>query len=209
MAIVDEKKLKILSDEEIVHSLLERDKDRIVTSWFFYKKCYPLFKGAFKRFKPSFERHHVMIENEIDLIHEIYAHVMLPGENGKCALDSFSYSCTLTNWLRIITKNYCLQCIKSKPVIDTIEKNNPDDGNYTPEEPSINIDGYDLTCNDVVKIINMVHIPRNREILYKHFMENLTSEEAAEELGITKAAYDNALSRAKKEFNELKEIHLK
>lgn len=207
MATIDENNLKKLTDGEIVHALLKRDP--AVTRWFFYKKCYPLFKAAFKKYKPSFEEHRILIENELDLIHEIYSHVMFPGENGKCALETFGYSSTLTNWLKVVTKNYCLQCIKLKPVVTTLVKINLDGDNFIPNEPSIEIDGYTLTLNDVEKVINMVHVPRNRRILYIHYIEKLTSEEATVELGITKAAYDNALSRAKKEFHEIIKIHLK
>lgn len=207
MATFDENKLKKLTDGEIVHALLKRDST--VTRWFFYKKCYPLFKAAFKKFKPSFEEHRILIDNELDLIHEIYSHVMFPSENGKCALDTFGFSSTLTNWLKVVTKNYCLQCIKLKPIIITLVKTNPDGDNFIPNEPSISIDGYNLAFSDIEKVIDMVHLPRNRKILYIHYIEKQTSEEAAAELEITKAAYDNALSRAKKEFHELIKIHLK
>lgn len=207
MVIINVNKLKRLTDEEIVKALLERDS--IVTKWFFYKKCYPLFKAAFNKFTSSFNKHHVLIEDEIDLIHDIYAHIMLPDKNGICGLNTFGFSCSLMNWIRIVTKNYCLQCIKPNVEIIPLEKNNSDGDNYIPDEPSINIDEYDLTFSDVEKVINMVHLPRNRRILYMHYIEKLSSEEAATELGITKAAYDNALSRAKKEFDELKEIHLR
>lgn len=207
MTKVEETRLNGFTDREIVEVLLKHDST--VTQWFFYKKCYPLFKAAFRKFKPSFEKHRVMIDHEMDLIHHIYAHVMLPGENGKCALDTFGYSCTLTNWLRIVTKNYCLQCIKPEPAIIPLEITNADGDNYIPNEPSIDIDGYSMALHDVEKAINMVHIPRSRQILYMHYLENLSRDEAATELGISIAAYDNALSRAKKEFNELKEIHLK
>ena len=207
MTKVEETRLNGFTDREIVEVLLKHDST--VTQWFFYKKCYPLFKAAFRKFKPSFEKHRVMIDHEMDLIHHIYAHVMLPGENGKCALDTFGYSCTLTNWLRIVTKNYCLQCIKPEPAIIPLGKTNADGDNYIPNEPSIYIDGYSMALHDVEKVINMVHIPRSRQILYMHYLENYSRDEAATELGISIAAYDNALSRAKKEFNELKEIHLK
>lgn len=205
-------KLKTYTDKMIVEALLERDST--ITNWFFYKKCYPLFKAAFEKYKRSFKEHGILIENEIDLIHCIYAHVMSPtksneNSNKKCALETFGYSCTFTKWLKIVTKNYCLQLIKKEPVVTSLGKTNSDGDNYIPNEPSIDIDGFDLAFNDVTKIINMVHLPRYREILYLHYIDQLSSDEAALILGETKAAYDNALSRAKKEFNVLKEIHLR
>lgn len=209
----EENRLNRLTEEEIVAALLKHDST--VSNWFFYKKCYPLFKAIFLKFRPSFEQHGVMIEDTLDFTHEIYSYIMMPrdmkekGHEKTCRLETFGFECSLFSWLKVVTMRYCLGLIKNKLEFEVLEKTNSEGDVFFPNEPSTSMDEFNLAFNDLMTVINMVHLPRSRQILYMHYIEKLSSEEAATRLGISRAAYDNALSRAKKEFNELKDTHLK
>ena len=200
-------KLNKLTDRQIVDALVKHYP--AVTQWFFFKKSYPLFKAMYESFASQFARHGVLIEDVRELIQNIYLHVITPGASNVCALEGFSFRSTLLSWLKIVTKNFCTQAIKNKFEYESLEITNDDGDRISPHEPSLEIDGYSLALSDVVKIMNMVKVPRNRKILYVHYIEQMSSAQAAGELEMTVAAYENALSRAKKEFKELKQIHLK
>ena len=67
-----------LKDEDIVSAILRRDSE--VTTYFLYKKCYPLFKSIY-------DRYYTDCASWNELATEIYVYIMMPGKKtGICKL---------------------------------------------------------------------------------------------------------------------------
>lgn len=77
-----------LSDQEIVEKLIERDP--MVTRWFFYVKCRPLFLKLMKKF-------YIRPVEYDEIVNEA---VVLLMERDSYRLRQFNYESSLCHWLR-------------------------------------------------------------------------------------------------------------
>lgn len=90
-------RLRELTDKEIVAKLIERDS--IVTYWFLYVKCRPLFLKLIKTlFNHPIEYHEFADEVTVFLL-----------ENNERRLRQFDYKSTLCHWLKICLVRYFLR----------------------------------------------------------------------------------------------------
>jgi len=58
-----------LTDEKIVQAILDRNKE--ITCLYLYKKCYPIFESAHRKYYTD-------CENPTELINEIYVYILTP-----------------------------------------------------------------------------------------------------------------------------------
>lgn len=190
-------KLLHMSDKEIVETILNRDKE--VTFLYLYRKCYPIFSAAHRKYYTD-------CETPTELINEIYIYILNPNKKtGKCKLADFGFRCTLTMWIRIIVENYCHQLFaKKKIIIEDIL--NQDDRNPSANKSidiDINVEDFEfnnLIREDVVKLLNMMPNKRYRQLLIYRYLEEMSNEETAKLLALTMANYYNVHLRAKAQF---------
>ena len=177
-----------MSDQDIVQAILNRDKD--VTFNYLYKKCYPLFKSVYNKYYTD-------CENCIELINDIYVKIMTPGsKTKKIPLAGFSYRCTLTSWLKLITENHCKRLYKKR--VNTSSENEPCTNN---EKNITNIiddtENYYLNKHDVAKVINQITPERYKQLIFYRYLEEKTNEETANLLSMTMFNYYNKHKLAK------------
>ena len=178
-----------LSDQEIVDGILSRDE--IITKHYLYVKCYPLFKSRF-------DRYYTDCENCVEFINQIYLHIILPGpKSKKSPLHTFAFGCKLTNWLSIVTENYCHQLFKKRVQLTS------DSTTRSLAEPFEPIDISILDRKDVSAVLNLMPNQRYKKIITHRYIEDLSNEETAEALGMSMANYYNKHKLAKEQFTNI------
>lgn len=179
-----------LKDEDIVRAILRRDSE--VTKYFLYKKCYPLFKSIY-------DRYYTDCESWDELATEIYVYIMVPGkQTGICKLAAFQFRCTLTEWLKIISENYCHNLYVKK--IDLVGEKSGDGDILNRIEHSLDFDFRNLNMADVMNIIGMMPNQRYRKLIEYRYVHKRSNEETAKLMSMTMANYYNKHKLAKAQF---------
>lgn len=182
-----------MTDQEIVTFLLQKNKD--VTYFYFYKKCYPLFHSLYMKYYTD-------CESCVEFINEIYLYVMSPlPDTGKCKLDDFGFRCSLTMWLKIVAEHYChqLYAVRGKYKMDFME---PGDRNEI-QDLSFNLEFQSLDMDDVQKILQMMSNKRYREIIRLRYLEEKSNEETAQILAMSMDNFYNKHRLAKVQFRAI------
>lgn len=182
--------LNNLSDYEIVAAILRRDK--LVTEYFFFRKCYPLFKACF-------DRYYTDCESCTEFINEIYLYLMIPSRTEKQSyMQTFSFRCSLTNWLKIVAETYCHQLFRKK---GSIIKESLDDSDRFYDVPdSLSSEQSAFAKEDLQQMLLMMPNMRYREIIRLKYIENCSNEEVAMQLGMSIDNFYNKHLLAKKQF---------
>lgn len=183
----------LLSDREIVDALLARDP--AVTRWFLYRKCAPLFIAAHKRYFTD-------CDTWLELANEIYMFIMVPGrDTGRSKLTGFGFRCTVTQWLKIVTENYCRQLyarrLESDENIDVADDRNQAFSESLSENPA------NLDMEDLKKILAMMPNRRYSRLIELRYVDDMSNEETADALGMSMANYYNKHRLAKEQFNAM------
>ena len=186
--------IRQLSDKAIVEAIIARDAE--ITKLFFYEKCYPLFKSVFEKYETD-------CKDCIEFINEIYVHIMVrSSKTGLSKLEGFGFNCTLTNWLKIVTENFCHQIFKKKKRMPIDEK--PDGSDSLDQiTDSIGIDLHLLDLSDLDKLLGMMPNERYRLLIRYRYVEGRTNEETAGLLGMNMDNYYNKHRLAKKQFRQI------
>ncbi len=186
--------IRQLSDKVIVEAIIARDAE--ITKLFFYEKCYPLFKSVFEKYETD-------CKDCIEFINEIYVHIMVrSSKTGLSKLEGFGFNCTLTNWLKIVTENFCHQIFKKKKRMPIDEK--PDGSDSLDQiTDSIGIDLHFLDLSDLDKLLGMMSNERYRLLIRYRYVEGRTKEETAGLLGMNMDNYYNKHRLAKKQFRQI------
>lgn len=180
----------LLNDVDIVRAILRRDSE--VTKYFIYKKCYPLFKSIY-------DRYYTDCESWDELATEIYVYIMVPGkQTGICKLAAFQFRCTLTEWLKIISENYCHTLYVKK--LDLVGENSGDGDILNRIEHSLDFDFRNLNMADVMNIIGMMPNQRYRKLIEYRYVHKRSNEETANLMSMTMANYYNKHKLAKAQF---------
>ena len=183
-----------MSDQEVVRAILDRDKK--VTEYYFYKKCYPLFKSVYNNYYTD-------CQTCIEFITEIYVLVMLPGKkSGKIPLENFNFRCTLTYWLKRVAINHCKRKYKRKPCFTVASDISPE-GELKQFGGTEDFDLTTVNKEDVKKIIDQIKPERFRQIIIHRYLQEKTNEETAELLGMSMDNYYNKHKLAKEQFTNV------
>ena len=186
--------IRQLSDKDIVKAIIAKDAE--VTKLFFYEKCYPLFKSVFEKYETD-------CNDCIEFINEIYVHIMVKSsKSGLSKLEGFGFNCTLTNWLKIVTENYCHQVFKKKKRMPIDEKPDGSDS-LSQTSDSIGIDLHLLNLSDLEKLLGMMPNERYRQLIRYRYLDGHTNEETADMLGMKMDNYYNKHRLAKKQFRQI------
>jgi RNA polymerase sigma factor (sigma-70 family) len=215
---------KYTEDLEIAQKLIERDEK--ITRHFFYIECYPLFKAIHQNYftdtvkvSRNTIRVHIASENDkacnegvIEFINEIYIHILKRSpKTGKCQLENYKGESSLASWLKTVCLFYCYKKYKRKKgltIVDIqpeLDEENPDgtdriidNGNsYEPDFEKIDQE-------DVEAILKLMPNKRYRELIRMRYIEMMTNEETAKELGINNMDnYYNIHKRAKSQLERV------
>jgi RNA polymerase sigma factor (sigma-70 family) len=178
------------TDQQIVTAILNRDT--FVTREFLYKKCYPLFKSIYNRYYTD-------CENWIELVNEIYILLLIPSKKtGESRLAQFKFDCTITNWLKIITENYCHQIYAKK--LDIIDKNFSDGDILWHIEQSLELDIHSINVADIKKVIEKMPNKRYQKLIEYRYLDEMSNEETAARMSMTMPNYYNKHKLAKAQF---------
>ena len=179
-----------MSDQEIVRAIL--NKDERITCMFFYHKCYPLFKSYFDNYNTD-------CESCTEFINEIYLYLMLPNaDTQQSYLQGFTFRCSLTNWLKVVTQSYCYQLFRKKG--DTIQENFADTERFDIVSDSIDIESSVFDAADLQLVLQSMPNPRYRELIRLRYIEELPNEEVAQRLEMSLDNFYNKHYFAKKQF---------
>ena len=179
-----------MSDQEIVRAILS--KDERITRMFFYHKCYPLFKSYF-------DNYYTDCESCTEFINEIYLYLMLPNaDTQQSYLQGFTFRCSLTNWLKVVTQSYCYQLFRKKG--DTIEEKFDTTESFTDVSDSISVDSSVFDKEDLQKVLLSMPNIRYRELIQYRYVDEMTNEEVAQKLNMSLDNYYNKHYFAKKQF---------
>lgn len=182
--------LESMSDREIVAALLSRDK--ALTEAYFYRKCYPLFKACF-------DKYYTDCENCIEFINEIYLYLMLPNSSSQQSyMERFSFRCSLTGWLKTVAETYCHQLFRKKGEI--IQESLDDTDRFYEVTDSLSIEHASFVHEDLQRVLAMMPNVRYRELIRLRYVDNLSNEETATELGMSMDNFYNKHLLAKKQF---------
>lgn len=179
-----------MSDQEIVRAILS--KDERITRMFFYHMCYPLFKSYF-------DNYYTDCESCTEFINEIYLYLMLPNaDTQQSYLQGFTFRCSLTNWLKVVTQSYCYQLFRKKG--DTIQENFDDTERFDTVSDSIDIESSVFDAADLQLVLQSMPNPRYRELIRLRYIEELPNEEVAQRLEMSLDNFYNKHYFAKKQF---------
>ena len=187
-------------DLQIAKALIKRDN--LVTRKYFYQQCYPLFKSIY-------DNYYTDCTNCKEFIDEIYIVVLAPSKTtGKCQMENFRGESTLTSWLKTACLYYCYKKYDAKgrmpiyePLIFLNNQEKEDDSGRDEEKfGSIEIDFNNLNREDALAILKRMPNKRYSEIIRLRYLELLTNEETANELGMTMDNYYNKHKLAKAQY---------
>ena len=123
-------------------------------------------------------------------------------------MENFKGESTLTSWLKTACLYYCYKKYESKsrmpmyePLIILNNQEKGDDSGRDEEKfGSIEIDFNNLNREDALAILKRMPNKRYSEIIRLRYLELLTNEETANELGMTMDNYYNKHKLAKAQY---------
>lgn len=208
-------------DLQIARSIIARNEN--VTKKFFYIKYYPLFKAIYQNYYTDAVKvsgNSFIIDNGttcnegvIEFINEIYVHVLTPNkETGKCQMENYRGESTLASWIKAVCLFYCYKKFKRKkdmilvdslPYLDT---ENEDVGDRIIDEcVSVEMSLERLNREDAETLLGLMPNERYRKIIRLRYLDLMTHEEIAKELGMKKEIYYNKHKLAKAQFERVLE----
>lgn len=169
-----------ITDREIVEKLIERDP--IVTDWFYYRKCRPLFLSLMKRlFSYPIEYN--------EFVNEVILFLM---ENGEHRLRSFDFQSTLLHWLRVCLVRHFVR--NNAVMIDDTSKEAPYLAERTVSDSVRQIHSkLDL---DILLNILAADNPRHAYVLRRILVDDAEPEAVAAEIRVQVANLYNIKKRA-------------
>lgn len=193
--------LKIFTkDLEIAAAILKRDE--AVTRSFFYKDCFTLFRAIYQNYVTD-------CSSCLEFMNEIYVLIMTPSKKtGHCQLENFRGESSLKTWLKVTAIYYCyaqFEKAERMPKFEPLtyqdsEENDDVFDRLVGNSPSVTLDEDNLDRHDVEQLLKLMPNTRLRELMRLRYVEHLTNEEVAEQLGMTMPNYYNNHKRAKEQF---------
>lgn len=199
-----DKEIRIFyEDLNIKQALL--DKDKKVTTEFYYQSCFPIFKSLCERFYTD-------CESPKELMDEVYLMMLYPSKStGKCQLENYNGKGTLRSWIKTLGLFYCYNKFKTKPPVVSppplpSEKNDGagdrtnDELISNTKEASVEMDTTKMLKEDAMCLIALMPNKRYAKVIRLFKIEGYSNEEVADELGVTLANLYNIHARAEAQF---------
>ena len=187
-------------DLDVASAILKRDE--VITRSFFYKECYPLFRAIYQNYTTD-------CTSCLEFINEIYLLIMTPSKKtGRCQLENYRGESSLKTWLKVTALYYCYAQYDKKermPMMEPLnnEISEQDDDVldiFVGKNESIEIDIDNLNRQDIETLLKLMPNLRYRELIRMRYIEHLSNEEVAKELGMSMDNYYNSHKRAKEQY---------
>lgn len=172
------KESSLYTDNEIVNGLLIMDP--AITSYVFYKRCYPLFKHLHSSYYTD-------CKTCLDLAHEIYILIMVPGpQSGRSKLQTFSFRSSFDTWISVVSHNYCYAKFKKKIELEPEPKETLGDRKLLEPPSNSGEDISTISREDIQTVIGLMPNKRYQAIIRLIYLQDKDNDETAEELGMSK-----------------------
>ncbi len=178
------KPTSLLSDEELVHGILNNDET--IISHFFFDRCTPLFLYIIRN----------IFDYRVDkneLINELYLYLH---ENDWYKLRQFDYHSKLTTWISVVA----IRFFQKKR--ETLIENNTVNPLYTQEDTHNPYTQLTLKM-DVAALLKQMPNERYRNVIQSLFFEDIEPERLANRMGIT---IDNLYNLKRRALQQLLDI---
>jgi len=190
-------------DRTIVEALLRHDP--FVTKMFFYRNCRPLFVSLINRVQKGGKRW------EYDeVVSEVYA--LLMADDGR-RLRSFTFSCSLYQWLKVVTLRHLLahedlviDSESKEPLYEQTAGWNADDATDDAQAIATQADDsneQDAARADLERLLQAMPNKRYAEVIRKLTILNYENEELAQEMGVKLSNLYNIKRRAIQQLSEV------
>ncbi|MBR1849746.1 MAG: sigma-70 family RNA polymerase sigma factor [Bacteroidales bacterium] len=175
-------------DPKIATSLLNYEE--LPTAEFFYGKSYPVFKSLHSRYTTD-------ASNVVEFINDIYLDLLRPRPDGRqCKLASYDNRCALHNWVGVVALRHCYakykRALPQKKIAAGDRKASP--------EPSIMADMNAIDRSDAQRIIALMPNERYRQLVTLRYLDGMTNEQVAAQLGLSMDNYYNKHRLAKVQY---------
>lgn len=145
---------------------------------------------------------------------EIYLLILIPSKKtGKCQLENYKGESTLTNWLKAVCLTFCYRKYHLKrrlPLYELLsnsvgenEENDDVFDRIINKSESIEINLGSVNRADVEILLGMMTNVQYSKLIRLRYLELMTNEETAKELGVTMPNYYNMHKRAKEQLEEV------
>lgn len=187
-------------DLEIAAAILKRDE--VITRSFFYKECYPLFRAIYQNYTTD-------CASCLEFINEIYLLIMTPSKKtGRCQLENYRGESSLKTWLKVTALYYCYAQYDKKermPMMEPLNNENSEQNDdvldiFVGKSESIELDMDNLNRQDIETLLKLMPNLRYRELIRMRYIEHLSNEDVAKELGMSMDNYYNSHKRAKEQY---------
>lgn len=187
-------------DLEVAAAILKRDE--VITRSFFYKECHPLFRAIYQNYTTD-------CASCLEFINEIYLLIMTPSKKtGRCQLENYRGESSLKTWLKVTALYYCYAQYERKERLPLMEPLNHEDSEqnddvldiFVGKSESIELDMDNLNRQDIETLLKLMPNLRYRELIRMRYIEHLSNEEVAKELGMSMDNYYNSHKRAKEQY---------
>ena len=167
-----------MTEQEIIKGLIARDNQ--ITEDFFFVKCRPLF---FSVMRLVFD---YVVEYD-EMVNELYVYLM---EDNASKLRNFQYRSSVYQWLKILSVRFFIK--KRERMID-------DNSQEPPYDVSIRgpVSESDASAEgDIQRLFENMPTKRYVYVIQKNVLEEIESEQLAQEMNITTANLYNIKRRA-------------
>lgn len=187
-------------DLEVASAILKRDE--VITRSFFYKECYPLFRAIYQNYTTD-------CTSCLEFINEIYLLIMTPNKKtGRCQLENYRGESSLKTWLKVTALYYCYAQYERKermPMMEPLNNENSEQNDdvldiFVGKNESIEIDMDNLNRQDIEALLKLMPNLRYRELIRMRYIDHLSNEDVAKELGMSMDNYYNSHKRAKEQY---------
>lgn len=175
-----------MTDRELVDALLSRDNS--VTADFMFKDM----RGTFDRY---YRQYSTDCGSTDEFINHIYCLIMSPGgSTHRCGLQTYRYETPLRAWLGTVCRNYCNHVYKRRSEVP-----------YPAGMAELTMAEMDLKWMDRADVRSVLgHLrERHAKVIEYRYLKDMTIDETALALKVTRANCDKILSRARKEFADV------
>ena len=187
------------NDRQVVSAILLRNQK--VTQQYLYIKCYPLFKAVY-------DNYYTDCQSCVEFINELYVHLLTPNRNtGLCKLQTFQFGSTLTTWLKTVAVYYCYEHYRRKKRVameeQVVEFSDGESDRFSHLAASMYVEEQSWQRHDLQVLLGLMPNKRYAQILHLLYLEGLSMEDAARQMGMTIDNFYNKHRRARIQFNEI------
>lgn len=209
MVFMSKDKGKRIFFEDLVIKQALLDRDRKVTTEFYYKGCFPIFQSLWKKYETD-------CESPFELMNQIYMLMLCPSKKtGKCQLENYRGESTLRSWIKTVALFYCYKVYGNRSVkkIDDVgdrldmEKQSLDDARVINTDNSViermsfaEMDMSNIVKGDLMRLISLMPNRRYAEVMRLYLIEHRTNEEVAYAFGVRMPNLYNLHGRAEEQF---------